>query len=88
MVFHSIFFRLLLVTTFGLSTVGFFIMAPVQRLAAAAAALLASVSPAYALFQDGSDFTPCDSPVYCHGELLKQVELARPFSDSKTFVDL
>lgn len=63
-------------------------MAPVQRLAAAAAALLASVSPACALFQDGSDFTPCESPVYCHGELLKQVELARPFSDSKTFVDL
>ncbi|GAP90318.1 putative glycoside hydrolase family 37 protein [Rosellinia necatrix] len=63
-------------------------MAPVQRLAAAAAVLLTAASPARALFQDGSTFAPCDSPVYCHGELLKQVELARPFSDSKTFVDL
>ncbi|KAJ8125592.1 hypothetical protein O1611_g8046 [Lasiodiplodia mahajangana] len=64
-------------------------MTPIQRLAAAAAAVLfASVSPARALFQNGSTFTPCDSPVYCNGELLKQIELARPFSDSKTFVDL
>ncbi|KAI1115170.1 Six-hairpin glycosidase-like protein [Nemania sp. NC0429] len=65
-------------------------MAPVQRLAAAAAAavFLAGVSPVWALFQTGSTFTPCDSPVYCHGELLKQVELARPFADSKTFVDM
>ncbi|KAI0404946.1 Six-hairpin glycosidase-like protein [Xylaria palmicola] len=63
-------------------------MASIQRLATTAAVLLASVSPARALFQNGSTFTPCDSPVYCHGELLKQVELARPFSDSKTFVDL
>ncbi|KAI0543143.1 Six-hairpin glycosidase-like protein [Xylaria digitata] len=63
-------------------------MAPMQRLAATAAVLLAGVSPARALFQNGSTFTPCDSPIYCRGELLKQVELARPFSDSKTFVDL
>ncbi|KAI1304703.1 Six-hairpin glycosidase-like protein [Xylaria venustula] len=64
-------------------------MAPMQRLAVAAAAVLfAGVSPASALFQNGSTFTPCDSPVYCTGELLKQVELAAPFSDSKTFVDL
>ncbi|KAJ8110251.1 hypothetical protein ONZ43_g5922 [Nemania bipapillata] len=63
-------------------------MALIQRLTATAAVLLASVSPARALFQNGSTFTPCDSPVYCTGELLKQVELARPFSDSKTFVDL
>ncbi|KAF2963122.1 hypothetical protein GQX73_g10454 [Xylaria multiplex] len=59
-----------------------------QRLATTAAVLLAGVSPACALFQNGSTFTPCDSPIYCRGELLKQVELARPFSDSKTFVDL
>ncbi|TGJ88171.1 hypothetical protein E0Z10_g557 [Xylaria hypoxylon] len=59
-----------------------------QRLVATATVLLAGVSPARALFQNGSTFTPCDSPVYCHGELLRQVELARPFSDSKTFVDL
>ncbi|KAI8947137.1 glycoside hydrolase family 37 protein [Xylaria longipes] len=63
-------------------------MAPLQRLASTAAVLLAGVSPARALFQNGPTFTPCDSPVYCNGELLKQVELAQPFSDSKTFVDL
>ncbi|KAI1421063.1 Six-hairpin glycosidase-like protein [Xylaria sp. FL1777] len=59
-----------------------------KRLAVTAAVLLAGISPARALFQNGSTFTPCDSPIYCRGELLKQVELARPFSDSKTFVDL
>ncbi|KAI1369488.1 Six-hairpin glycosidase-like protein [Xylaria arbuscula] len=58
-----------------------------QRLTTAAV-LLAGISPARALYQNGSTFTPCDSPIYCTGELLKQVELARPFSDSKTFVDL
>lgn len=63
-------------------------MAVMQRLATTAAVLLAGVSPAQALYQNGSTFTPCDSPIYCTGELLKQVELARPFSDSKTFVDL
>ncbi|ORY76099.1 glycoside hydrolase family 37 protein [Protomyces lactucae-debilis] len=31
---------------------------------------------------------PCNSPIFCQGELLKAVELARPFADSKTFVDL
>ncbi|KAI1180584.1 Six-hairpin glycosidase-like protein [Nemania sp. FL0916] len=63
-------------------------MASIRRLAATAAVLLAGASPAQALFQQGSSFTPCDSPVYCTGELLKQIELAQPFSDSKTFVDL
>ncbi|KAI1350152.1 Six-hairpin glycosidase-like protein [Xylaria sp. FL0043] len=63
-------------------------MASMQRLAATAAVLFAGVSPAWALFQNGSAITPCDSPIYCTGELLKQVELAQPFSDSKTFVDL
>jgi len=31
---------------------------------------------------------PCDSPLYCYGPVLRAIELARPFSDSKTFVDL
>ncbi|XP_074098180.1 trehalase [Cotesia typhae] len=30
----------------------------------------------------------CDSPIYCGGELLKTVQLAGVFPDSKTFVDL
>jgi alpha,alpha-trehalase len=63
-------------------------MAPLQRLTAAAAALLAGASPALAIYRDGSTITPCDSPVYCHGEILKQIELAQPFTDSKTFVDM
>lgn len=41
-----------------------------------------------ALYNSGSVIAPCDSPIYCHGEILKQVELARPFMDSKTFVDM
>jgi len=59
-------------------------MAP--RLAAAALAALASTTTA--LYINGSVTAPCDSPIYCHGELLKAIELARPFSDSKTFVDM
>uniref|UniRef100_A0A0K8SQP5 Trehalase n=2 Tax=Lygus hesperus TaxID=30085 RepID=A0A0K8SQP5_LYGHE len=30
----------------------------------------------------------CDSPIYCKGELLHDVQMARLFNDSKTFVDL
>lgn len=29
----------------------------------------------------------CESPIYCYGELLKTVQLARIYNDSKTFVD-
>ncbi|KAL1447088.1 hypothetical protein WDU94_005425 [Cyamophila willieti] len=29
----------------------------------------------------------CESQIYCQGELLKDVQLARIFEDSKTFVD-
>lgn len=31
---------------------------------------------------------PCDSPLYCQGPILQAIELARPFTDSKTYVDL
>ncbi|KAB0791763.1 hypothetical protein PPYR_03563 [Photinus pyralis] len=30
---------------------------------------------------------PCDSDIYCHGELLHTVQMARIYEDSKTFVD-
>lgn len=60
-------------------------MAPSWNLAAAVAVLSLSVN---ALYINGTEITPCDSPIYCRGELLKQVELARPFADSKTFVDM
>ena len=53
---------------------------------AALAAMAATV--AHALYTNGSVTAPCDSPIYCHGEILKQIELAHPFDDSKTFVDM
>ena len=43
---------------------------------------------AAALYINGSVVAPCDSPIYCYGEMLQQIELAHPFPDSKTFVDL
>ncbi|RYP54887.1 hypothetical protein DL768_000451 [Monosporascus sp. mg162] len=49
---------------------------------------LASATLVNGLYQNGSSITPCDSPIYCRGEILKQIELARPFTDSKTFVDM
>jgi hypothetical protein len=53
-----------------------------------ATALAASVTAVSALYVNGSVIAPCDSPIYCHGDILEQVELAQPFSDSKTFVDM
>ncbi|KAK3394441.1 glycoside hydrolase family 37 protein [Podospora didyma] len=52
------------------------------------AALAASVPRVSALYINGSVIAPCDSPFYCQGDILKAIELARPFSDSKTFVDM
>jgi alpha,alpha-trehalase len=51
-------------------------------------ALIAGAPLASALFINGSVIAPCDSPIYCQGDLLREIELARPFADSKTFVDL
>jgi len=53
-----------------------------------AAALAALVPIANALYINGSVTAPCDSPLYCQGEILKAIELASPFVDSKTFVDM
>ncbi|KAH8729087.1 Six-hairpin glycosidase-like protein [Phaeosphaeriaceae sp. PMI808] len=52
------------------------------------AAVLVGVRVTTALYTNGSVVAPCDSPIYCYGDLLKEIELARPFADSKTFVDL
>jgi alpha,alpha-trehalase len=60
-------------------------MAPRRLLGAALAGLASSAS---ALYINGSVTAPCDSPLYCHGEILKAIQLARPFVDSKTFVDM
>ncbi|CAK7245098.1 MAG: hypothetical protein STHCBS139747_006666 [Sporothrix thermara] len=56
--------------------------------AAIASAALLLAQPASALFNNGSVIAPCDSPLYCYGNILKGIELAAPFSDSKTFVDM
>ncbi|TDZ31228.1 Trehalase [Colletotrichum spinosum] len=54
----------------------------------ALAALVVWILPGWALYDNGSVIAPCDSPIYCHGKILKEIELARPFADSKTFVDM
>ncbi|KAH0595009.1 hypothetical protein MHUMG1_07308 [Metarhizium humberi] len=51
-------------------------------------AVLAATPAVTAIYINGSVIAPCDSPLYCHGNLLKEIELARPFADSKTFVDM
>jgi alpha,alpha-trehalase len=53
-----------------------------------ALAALSAASVANAIYVNGSVTAPCDSPIYCHGEILKEIELAKPFEDSKTFVDM
>lgn len=58
------------------------------NIALALVALAVLPRTAQALYENGSVIAPCDSPIYCHGEILKEIELARPFSDSKTFVDM
>lgn len=52
------------------------------------AAVCVGAQLASALYINGSVIAPCDSPIYCYGDLLREIELARPFEDSKTFVDL
>ena len=54
----------------------------------AAGALLFLAHPATALFNNGTIIAPCNSTLYCYGDILKGIELAAPFSDSKTFVDM
>lgn len=60
-------------------------MAPLKSLTVI---LAVSLPVATALYHNGSVIAPCDSPIYCHGDILKEIELARPFTDSKTFVDM
>jgi alpha,alpha-trehalase len=50
--------------------------------------LLAAASVAEALFVQGNITAPCDSPIYCYGDLLGSISLAHPFIDSKTFADM
>ena len=48
----------------------------------------AAAMPAAALFVNGSVIAPCGSTVFCQGDMFKAIQLARPFSDSKTFPDM
>ncbi|KAK8089081.1 Six-hairpin glycosidase-like protein [Apiospora hydei] len=63
-------------------------MLPRLRLASAAAIIALVPALVSGLYQNGTTIAPCDSALYCHGEILKAIQLASPFSDSKTFVDL
>ena len=46
------------------------------------------VPRAAALYINGTTVAPCNSPLYCYGNILHEIQLAHPFTDSKTFVDL
>jgi alpha,alpha-trehalase len=61
-------------------------MASLQFLIIATLATLPTIINA--LYINGSVIAPCDSPIYCHGDILQDIQLAHPFSDSKTFVDM
>jgi alpha,alpha-trehalase len=40
------------------------------------------------IYYDGGNIAPCGSALYCYGEILDAIQRAKPFADSKTFVDL
>ena len=40
------------------------------------------------IFHNGRDIAPCGSPLYCYGPILGDIQMARPFADSKTYVDM
>lgn len=52
------------------------------------ALVASSLSAVNALYVNGSVTAPCDSPLYCQGPALKEIQLASVFKDSKTFVDM
>ncbi|BFZ53052.1 hypothetical protein PYCC9005_000075 [Savitreella phatthalungensis] len=51
-------------------------------------ALLTNPTAALYINSSANVIAPCDSRIFCYGELLRDVQLARPFTDSKTFVDM
>lgn len=55
---------------------------------AVALTCLLSFDMAAAQFAVGHIVAPCNSSIFCYGPLLRDVQLAEPFEDSKTFVDL
>ncbi|KAK3875604.1 hypothetical protein Pcinc_019530 [Petrolisthes cinctipes] len=56
---------------------------------AVVAATVVMATPQMALAQIQNSLPPpCDSEIYCHGELLKTVQMAELHNDSKYFVDM
>lgn len=52
------------------------------------ASCLVAANSLQTTFISGNVVAPCNSTIFCHGPLLRDLQLARPFADSKTFVDL
>lgn len=57
------------------------------------AALLAAVTTGHGktldgIYYDGENIAPCSSGLYCYGDILDSIQRAKPFADSKTFVDM
>lgn len=57
------------------------------------AAFLAAVAGGYSqaldgIYYDGDSIAPCSSALYCYGDVLDSIQRAKPFADSKTFVDM
>lgn len=50
--------------------------------------LASALRLASAIYINGSVTAPCESPLYCQGEILREIQLAGAFEDSKTYVDL
>lgn len=47
-----------------------------------------ALSAAEEIYRNGSVIAPCNSTLFCYGEMLHEIQLAKPFADSKTFVDM
>merc|ERR1711939_602438 len=43
-----------------------------------------SFKSASALYTNGSVIAPCSSPLYCQGEILRQIELAQPYEEYRS----
>lgn len=47
-----------------------------------------ALSAAEEIYRSGTVIATCNSTLFCYGEMLHEIQLARPFADSKTFVDM
>lgn len=63
-------------------------MPSLERLVTGAVALTANKTGLDGIYHQGNDTAPCSSPLYCYGPVLGEIQLAKPFVDSKTYVDM